>query len=547
MRRVSRDARLRLEAVAQHLPDGLLVVDAGGRIGLVNDLLAAMTGYAEADLLGQPVERLLPGGLPPAGDPAGGPGAPGSPGGDRVRVRLTRRDGTCVPVEVTARSAVIDGARVTVVTARPAGGRDPSEAERRWDDLVAGVGLAVVGLDRHGHITFANPFFLALTGYEAQEVLGAEWFSTFIPADAGAEVEAVFADVVGSSLADHHVNPILTKAGRRRLVAWFNTVQRGPDGAVQGTLSIGDDITDRVRTEAQLRAVGEVTDGVLGGRPLAELLRLLAGHTRRLVGADAALVLLPHDGETLVVAAAEGTDAARLEGRILAQGASIAGAVLRAQRAEVVGDASRDPRITRELIESAEIGPAMFVPLSAAERGLGTLLVANGRGGRRFDDDDLAIVEAVASHASVAVEYTRAQREMQRLAVMEERERIARDLHDHVIQRLFAIGLGLAAVRGGQLEPQVTDRLAEAVDALDLAIADLRTSIFDLRRSPRPGGLRGEILAVADESTGPLGFQPQVRFGGPVDTSGGDDLAAHVVGVVREGLANVARHARAGR
>jgi PAS domain S-box-containing protein len=128
--RVSRDAGLRLEALAQHLPDGVLVVDAGGRIGFVNDVLAAMTGYAAADLLGVPVERVLPGGLPPAGDPgsAGASREPAVSPAGAASVQLRRRDGGCVGVEVTSRSAVVDGTRVTVVTARPAGGRDPSDA-----------------------------------------------------------------------------------------------------------------------------------------------------------------------------------------------------------------------------------------------------------------------------------------------------------------------------------------------------------------------------------------------------------------------------------
>jgi PAS domain S-box-containing protein len=133
----------------------------------------------------------------------------------------------------------------------------------------------------------------------------------------------------------------------------------------------------------------------------------------------------------------------------------------------------------------------------------------------------------------------------QALAIGEDRERIARDLHDTVIQRLFASGLQLQAVMG-RVDEDVHDRIDTIVDGLDETIRDLRTAIFALQ-APQihdQGGLRGELLRVVDESSRLLGFEPRLQFEGPVETIS-SPVRDHVVPVVREALSNVARHARA--
>ncbi|MDA8354774.1 MAG: GAF domain-containing protein [Actinomycetota bacterium] len=423
----------------------------------------------------------------------------------------------------------------------------PFEAQRYWRDLVEGVRLVVVGLDNDGRVAFANPFFFSLTGYDAPEVVGADWFHTFVAPDGKPEIQAVFDQVLGLSGADHHVNPIVTKSGEQRLVAWFNTVRHGSDGAVLGSLSVGEDVTDRVRAEARLRAISEVTQGVLSEQSLGELLGLLARQARLLVGADVASIVLPGDGDALVIAATDGADSDQLEGTVLSRGASISSDVMRMRQGEIVDDASLDPRVCRPILDRLEIGPALFVPLCSAGETLGTLLVANRRGGRRFARSDLEVVESVASHASVALEYRRSQETLQRLVVMEDRDRIARDLHDHIIQRLFATGLSLSAVRTRAQDPVLRDRVAAAIDDLDRTIVDLRASIFELRRREGTGGMREQVLEVVESATGPLGFHPQLRLVGMIDTLTGDDVAHHVVAVIREALSNVARHARAAR
>ena len=131
------------------------------------------------------------------------------------------------------------------------------------------------------------------------------------------------------------------------------------------------------------------------------------------------------------------------------------------------------------------------------------------------------------------------------MAIGADRERIARDLHDTVIQRLFASGLQLQAVMA-RVEPDVRDRIDGVVDGLDETIRELRTAIFALQASNAHGesGLRGELLDLVNEASEALGFHPRLQFDGPIESIGSPERD-HVVPVVREALANVARHARA--
>ena len=153
------------------------------------------------------------------------------------------------------------------------------------------------------------------------------------------------------------------------------------------------------------------------------------------MGADVATIAIPdRDESSLVIEVADGARADELRGLVFPVEGSISGEVVRIGRPIVIADASADPRAHQPVVGVGRVGPAMFVPLSIRERAFGTLVVANGPGGRQFDEDDLTIVETFAGQASVALEYARAQRELRRLAVMEDRERIAKELHDGVIQ-----------------------------------------------------------------------------------------------------------------
>jgi signal transduction histidine kinase len=186
------------------------------------------------------------------------------------------------------------------------------------------------------------------------------------------------------------------------------------------------------------------------------------------------------------------------------------------------------------------------VPIRIHDEVFGNLYLTEKQGGHTFTEADEALAVALASAAGVAIENARLHERVQELALLHDRERIARDLHDNVIQRLFATGLGLQGLARLIDEVEVADRIQVAVDDLDATIREIRSVIFELQAHEREQhSFRVRVLALAAEMTPTLGFEPRVHFDGPVDTIIGASLAEHVLAALRELLSNVTRHARA--
>jgi signal transduction histidine kinase len=187
------------------------------------------------------------------------------------------------------------------------------------------------------------------------------------------------------------------------------------------------------------------------------------------------------------------------------------------------------------------------VPVRVRDEVFGNLYLTEKQDGGGFTEDDESLVVALAGAAGVAVDNARLHARVAELVLVEERDRIARDLHDNVIQGLFATGLSLqgAAVRARDV-PEVADRIEAAVDEIDSIIRRIRTTIFELH-PPQLGGrsLRRETLDICAEAARGLAFDPEVRFEGPIDTVASEKIAEHAAAALREMLANVARHAEA--
>lgn len=273
-----------------------------------------------------------------------------------------------------------------------------------------------------------------------------------------------------------------------------------------------------------MRAITEIDNAVLTGATSEDVLAMIASEARTLTGADMAAIALPDDGPDFVV--------------------------------EIVDrdTAEPDPSLLGSVVTEAEQPPwpgaVVALPLRAHERTLGLLYLvwADGRPG--LDGEAREVAEGFAAQAAVNVVLAEARREQERLAVYEDRDRIARDLHDLVIQRLFATGMQLqGATRTEGLPPEAGDRIVRAIDDLDETIREIRQTIFALHEpmDANTPGVRGRVLREAAQSVALLGFTPSVRFVGPVDTLLGPDLVEHLVAVLREALANVARHASASR
>jgi len=188
------------------------------------------------------------------------------------------------------------------------------------------------------------------------------------------------------------------------------------------------------------------------------------------------------------------------------------------------------------------------VPIRVRDDVFGNLYLTDKQSAEVFTDVDEELVVGLASAAGVAIEHARLVARVQELVLVEDRERIARDLHDTVIQRLFATGMSLQSTVGmvGAENSTVVGRIEQAVNDLDLTIKEIRTAIFGLERAGSGrAGLRGRVLELIRESSRALGFEPRVLLDGPLDSGVDDQLVEDVLATLREALSNVARHARA--
>jgi signal transduction histidine kinase len=196
----------------------------------------------------------------------------------------------------------------------------------------------------------------------------------------------------------------------------------------------------------------------------------------------------------------------------------------------------------------AEAGPTINVPLGVGKERHGHLVVSRRPGRAPFGDEDRLMATGFAEQAALALELARARADSERVRVLEERERIARDMHDHVIGRLFGAGLSVQSLNRWLDDPRGQQRLAEHVDELDAVIRDIRTSIYALQRGRGDAWTpRARLQQVISESTGHLGFDPELRLEDPLDVSLSPTVVENLLAVLREALINVAKHAQATR
>ncbi len=286
-------------------------------------------------------------------------------------------------------------------------------------------------------------------------------------------------------------------------------------------------------------ALAEVTATLLssdGGDPLALVMERVAA----LAEADLAAVARPVGGGSFIVEQASGDLGPLAQGAVFAAAGSLAGRALDSRQPVLV------QRSVAPFDETTSLGSTMAIPILAADGADIAVVVARREGRPGFGPNDVEMTADFAGQTSVAVELARARADRQRFALLEDRSRIARDLHDHVIQRLFAAGLGLQSVVGRIADPTARERVSSEVDSLDDAIRQIRTAIFALTtQTEELPPIRHRVIDVLSE-LGPL-FEssPRLAFTGPVDTRVPEEVAEDALAVVREGLSNVARHARA--
>ncbi|MEV0678902.1 GAF domain-containing sensor histidine kinase [Actinosynnema sp. NPDC050436] len=292
--------------------------------------------------------------------------------------------------------------------------------------------------------------------------------------------------------------------------------------------------------ERWLEAAAEINSVLLGGASAEDALHLITQRTRELAGASMSVIVLAEDGDLLRVASGAGARVEALVGEVLPAAGTVTGEVLESGTPVLVED------LAGRLGETAAgIGPGVVVPLRSGSTVTGVLLAARDKGGPPFGADQVPLLASFADQAAVALEFAENQRARRLVDVLEDRDRIARDLHDHVIQRLFATGMSLQGALASIRQPRIRERVERAVGQLDETVLEIRTSIFDLQAGDDAPGLRRRLLDLVSELTGDAAVRPTVRMTGTVDNSVPDGVAEHAEAVVREAVSNVVRHARA--
>ena len=254
-------------------------------------------------------------------------------------------------------------------------------------------------------------------------------------------------------------------------------------------------------------------------------------------------------GDSLVIEVANGAAAERVTGRRIDPQASLIGDAFRGGATISIDDIHDSPHWPTNSEALDDFGPIIIVPLVAGDSRHGVLWVGNLIGGRRFRDAHQTMLEAFADQAALGLELARQRRETEQLSLFRDRDRIARDLHDTVIQRLFATGMQLESSMRFMTGPEAAERVQGAVSDLDKTIKEIRSTIYSLQRSDRrpSSSLRARIVELIEELTPALGFTPTLRLEGLVDTRVSTDAGENLLPVLREALSNTARHANASR
>ena len=302
---------------------------------------------------------------------------------------------------------------------------------------------------------------------------------------------------------------------------------------------------ERARSrERWQQASGEVNELLLGGGSVEDALRLITDRTRELSDSDCSLILLADDaGENLTVEAGAGIRGGEMMGRsIPAANPAIATVIsdrvptVYANFAEVLG---------ADTSLFGEFGPADVVPFVSAGGVTGLLLGLRDKGERQFTGEQLPMLASFAAQAALALELADKQRQQQMLDLLADRDRIAGDLHDHVIQRLFAAGMSLQAILGRISDTEARVRVTRVVGQLDETMQEIRTSIFDLHTAgeENPTSLRRRMLDLVAEASVNTERSPAVRISGAVDSRVPATIAEHALAALHEGVSNAVRHA----
>ncbi|MFB7176414.1 GAF domain-containing protein [Streptomyces sp. NPDC056257] len=331
------------------------------------------------------------------------------------------------------------------------------------------------------------------------------------------------------------------------------------DEAVLSTLAVAAGIAienarlfEEVRLrERWLEASSDITSALLSGAPEDEVLEGMLERAKDITGADMGVFYLLGSGGGLRGSLALGEGAEAHRGIVLPSvRGTLAEAALARDGLITVPDVVTDERVSVQPERWTGFGPVVAVTVGTKERLSGVLILARRHGRPVFASVEVAALPGFAGQAALALELADRRRDAEQMSLLEDHDRIARDLHDLAIQRLFATGMTLQSAQRFVDHPQASERLARAVDDLDATIKIIRSTIFGLREHEAPGEaskMRSRLVQALDEASAALGFAPALRTEGLIDTNVPPAVADEALAVVGEALANVARHAEATR
>jgi signal transduction histidine kinase len=302
--------------------------------------------------------------------------------------------------------------------------------------------------------------------------------------------------------------------------------------------------------ERWMRASAQVTSTLLSGAPSAEVLELIVEQAQEIASADVGMIAeYVFGADELRPVLAVGADAERRSGLVLPAQEGFVAAALTTAEPVVSVDIVHDARTGERESHWAGLGPVVAVPLGAGGKARGVLLLGRLVGRTPFSDDDSGPLLGFAGQAALALELAQRRRDAEQIALLQDRDRIARDLHDLAIQRLFAAGMTLQSAQRFMDHPEGTERLSRTVDDLDDTIKIIRSTIFGLRThgggAKEDSGLRGRVSEAVKASATSFGFTPALRIEGLVDTDVPGDVADHALAVLGEALSNAVRHSGA--
>lgn len=547
-----------LAAFMSLMPDAAVAVDATGKIVAVNPQAEELFAYPAGTLVGSQIETLVPerSRTRHRSHRSAFMGAPESrPMGAGLELMGRRRDGGEFPVDISL--APIAGARNELVVAAVRDLTEKHAATAAQAELAAIVRSsldAIMATTLQGQITSWNPAAELLFGYSPEEIIGAH-ITTLVPPESSPVLEELY-ELAQSSNRGALDTKWRHRDGHDLDVAVSISPLRDRSGTLLGFSSVVRDISERKRGENELRRLlaeeerlerqhavtAEIRLALLSGSSLGESIPLVCERAAELLDAPVAAISVI-EGDELRVLAGTGAAAPLVGTTVPTRGSFVARVVESGQQVQARRRSDAPyPGAPPSMPDGAVLG----VPILVGGLATAALTLVKDVDAGEFTAGDLVLAENLAAQSALAFELQRARRDREQIVLVGDRERIARDLHDHVIQQLFATGMTLQSTLPLIDRPMAAERIADAIDSLDETIREIRNTIYNLSQ-PLTGGrqLRAQVLELIQVAEENLGFAPSVRFDGPVDVGVPTHIIPEVLAVVREALSNAARHAQA--